>query len=198
MATAGGDIDGLMAVSRGPVVLLLSRPAAEWGGRQGEMERMAGSLRVEGENAPGLTVVVRAGRVYNFGGTGIPHALDGRNGAVRWSRDVAKDSGAQTPGWGFAASPPLVDGTAAGGQVGGVRHRKGRAALVRPGGRTGIRFATCIDHRSGAAHRGDERPGGDLPLSEGEGNSLHRVAMSQGAGGFDGSILSCIDLLVST
>ncbi len=51
------------AVSQGPVVLLLSAPAAEWGGRQGEMERMAGSLRVGGENTPGLTVVSRAGRV---------------------------------------------------------------------------------------------------------------------------------------
>ena len=36
------------AVSRGTVVLLLSAPAGEWGGRQGVMARMEGSLRVGG------------------------------------------------------------------------------------------------------------------------------------------------------
>jgi len=54
------------AVSRGSVVLLLSAPAAEWGGRQGEMGRMEGSLRVGGGRTAagaGLMVVSRAGRV---------------------------------------------------------------------------------------------------------------------------------------
>lgn len=62
---AGVNPSGVEAVvkgvSRGTVVLLLSAPAAEWGGRQGEMARIEGSLRVGGSS--GLTVVSRAGRM---------------------------------------------------------------------------------------------------------------------------------------
>ncbi len=41
------------------------------------------------------------GRVYTFGATGILNALDARDGTVVWSRNVASDTGADIPYWGF-------------------------------------------------------------------------------------------------
>ncbi|MCP5114557.1 MAG: PQQ-binding-like beta-propeller repeat protein, partial [bacterium] len=38
--------------------------------------------------------------------------LDARTGALRWSRDIAADSGASTPTWGFSSSPLLSNGLA--------------------------------------------------------------------------------------
>lgn len=48
------------------------------------------------------------GRVYTFGATGIVNALDARSGAVVWSRNASKDTGAKTPEWGFASSPVVI------------------------------------------------------------------------------------------
>ena len=205
---------------------------------------------------PRGTPTLHNGRVYTFGGTGILNALDGRDGAVKWSRDVAKDTGAKTPGWGFAASPLVVDDTvviAAGGKLVGYDIVTGEPRWFGPEGGSGYSSphlltigavrqivvmsgpgATSVAVKDGARlwehalpeHGRIAQPAmtaeGDLLLSEGEGNNLHRVAVSQGAGGwtteerwstnglkpyfndfvvhkghaygFDGSILSCIDL----
>ncbi len=57
---------------------------------------------------PRGTPMLRDGRVISLGATGILNVLEARDGTVLWSRDVVKDTGAKTPGWGFSGSPLVV------------------------------------------------------------------------------------------
>jgi outer membrane protein assembly factor BamB len=62
-----------------------------------------------GGAGPRATPTISHGRVYAFGATGILNALDARDGAVLWSRDVAAETGRAVPHWGFASSPLVID-----------------------------------------------------------------------------------------
>ena len=57
---------------------------------------------------PRATPTLSNNRVYTFGATGILNALDANNGAVLWSRNVAKETNTEVPFWGFSGSPLVV------------------------------------------------------------------------------------------
>ncbi len=62
-----------------------------------------------GGPGPRGTPTLSDGRVYAFGATGVLNALDARTGKVKWTRNVASDTGRRVPDWGFASSPLIVD-----------------------------------------------------------------------------------------
>jgi hypothetical protein len=59
---------------------------------------------------PRATPTVADGRVYALGATGVLNCLDAATGERKWSRDIAADSGASVPLWGFSSSPLVSKG----------------------------------------------------------------------------------------
>jgi len=62
-----------------------------------------------GGAGPRATPTYHEGRLYTLGATGILNCLDAFGGEPVWTRNIAKDSGAPIPDWGFASSPLVVD-----------------------------------------------------------------------------------------
>lgn len=63
-----------------------------------------------GGDGPRATPTFADGCVYTLGATGILNCLDAADGSLVWTRDIAVDSGAKVPEWGFTSSPLVVDG----------------------------------------------------------------------------------------
>lgn len=86
---------------------------------------------------PRGTPTLDGDEVYTLGATGLLNALRVADGSVIWSRDIAAETGAETPIWGFSASPlvlgDLVLAAAAGDLIacdrltGAVRWKSARA-----------------------------------------------------------------------
>ena len=90
-----------------------------------------------GGAGPRATPTLHDGRVYALGATGVLNALDAKNGAVIWTRNAAKDTGAPLPGWGFAGSPLVVDDVlivATSGRLGGYDIATGNLKWVQKTG----------------------------------------------------------------
>ena len=86
---------------------------------------------------PRGTPTLSNGRVYTFGATGILNALDARNGAVVWTRNVATETNTTIPFWGFSSSPLVIGDTvivAAKGQLVAYDAGTGNRRWVGPAG----------------------------------------------------------------
>jgi outer membrane protein assembly factor BamB len=64
---------------------------------------------VQGGIGPRATPTFADGRIFALGATGILNCLDAATGEHIWHRDIAADSGAKVPMWGFSSSPLVVD-----------------------------------------------------------------------------------------
>lgn len=58
---------------------------------------------------PRSTPTIINGMVYAQGASGILVKLDARTGQLQWKRNIADDTGATVPQWGFASSPLVVN-----------------------------------------------------------------------------------------
>jgi len=63
-----------------------------------------------GGPGPRATPTFHEGKLYVLGATGILNCLEAATGKKVWSRDIAADSGAKIPIWGFASSPLVAQG----------------------------------------------------------------------------------------
>lgn len=81
-------------------------------------ESMAGA-------GPRATPTFADGKLYALGANGRLNCLEPSNGTVIWSRDIAADTGASLPMWGFSSSP-LVNG----GMVTVITGAPGKAVIA--------------------------------------------------------------------
>src|SRR5262249_1263606 len=63
-----------------------------------------------GGPGPRATPTFHEGKLYVLGATGILNCLEAATGKTAWSRNIAADSGAKVPIWGFASSPLVAQG----------------------------------------------------------------------------------------
>ncbi|MEQ1893349.1 MAG: PQQ-binding-like beta-propeller repeat protein [Planctomycetota bacterium] len=97
-------------------------------------------VRFEESNAgagPRATPTWHAGTLYTLGATGILNALDATSGALRWTRDAARDTGEKVPEWAFAGSPLVVGElvvVALSGRLAAYARASGELAWLGPAG----------------------------------------------------------------
>jgi outer membrane protein assembly factor BamB len=78
---------------------------------------------------PRGTPTLHDGSVYALGATGVLNALDAGSGRLQWTRNVATETGAKVPEWGFSSSPLVVDDlvvVAASGYLAGYEAASGK------------------------------------------------------------------------
>ncbi len=88
-----------------------------------------------GGAGPRATPTLSDGRLYTLGATGILNALKADDGSVVWSRNVATDTKTKIPGWGFCASPLVMDNLvviAAGGTLAAYDRDTGEPRWLGP------------------------------------------------------------------
>ncbi len=109
---------------------------------------------------PRSTPTIHEGKVYTLGATGRLHCLNGRDGAVIWSKDLLAEFGIASPSddqneipWGRASSPLIVDdlvvvpagGPAPDRSVSLVAYNKDSGEKVWEGGSTQISYSSPIE-----------------------------------------------------
>lgn len=60
-------------------------------------------------DGPRATPTFVDGQLFTMGATGTVQCIDASTGKAVWSRDIADDTGAATPTWGFSSSPLVLD-----------------------------------------------------------------------------------------
>lgn len=93
---------------------------------------------------PRATPTIHAGKVYSFGATGILNCLDGTNGRVIWSREIARGP---TPLFGYSSSPLIHGGL----------------VFITPGGEAGSIVAVHADSGKVAWSRDSRKAGYGSP-----------------------------------
>ncbi len=62
------------------------------------------------EGGPNASPTVAGGVVYGLSRSGRAYAVDAKTGKEKWAVDLAAQTGAKPPTWGFTSSPRLIDG----------------------------------------------------------------------------------------
>jgi outer membrane protein assembly factor BamB len=140
---------------------------------------------------PRATPTFADGRIYALGATGILNCLDVATGQLKWTHDIAAESGARPPIWGFTSSPLVVKGVVivfAGGEgtrgLLAYRAESGKLAWTAPAGRASYsspqpasiggkdqvlffdeRGLSALDPTSGAVLWEHSAPGSGMPRS---------------------------------
>jgi len=99
---------------------------------------------------PRATPVLDGGRVYTMSEEAQAYCLNAGTGKVIWNRDLARETGAQRPQWGFAGSA-LIQGNLAiynVGATGTALDKTSGQVVWKSGGRTG--YASPVAYKVGA------------------------------------------------